>query len=158
MPERAKRATTTKRTPSPKRGDVLTIIRGEHRQVKNLFKEFESTKSMGIGKQIITMLMTHTEKEEQIVYPRLKELDEDFFWEANVEHHVADMLIKELGGLDDDPRHEAMMMVLMENVEHHIKEEEAEGFKLIRKLPEDLRLEMGRIWRGQRGAMGRVAA
>jgi hemerythrin superfamily protein len=157
MPERTRR-TSTKRT-TTRKGDVITIIRGEHREVKKLFKEFERGKSMGVGKQIITMLMAHTEKEEQIVYPRLKEVDEDFYYEANVEHHVADMLIKELGGLQDDPRHEAMMMVLMENVLHHVKEEESEGFKLMRKLPEDLRLEMGRIWQGQGGGMvGRRAA
>jgi len=41
----------------------------------------------------MTSLLAHTKLEEDIVYPTLKKQDESLFYEANEEHHVADVLI-----------------------------------------------------------------
>jgi hemerythrin-like domain-containing protein len=45
------------------------------------------------------------------------------------EHHVVATRMEELKGLDSqDERYDAKFKVLMENVEHHIEEEEGEMF------------------------------
>jgi hemerythrin-like domain-containing protein len=49
--------------------------------------------------------------------------------ESIEEHHVVATLIEELKALDPkDERYDAKFTVLMENIEHHIEEEEGELF------------------------------
>ncbi len=53
----------------------------------------------------------------------------DLVAEAIEEHHVVATLMEELKGLaPKDERYDAKFKVLMENVEHHIEEEEGEMF------------------------------
>jgi hemerythrin-like domain-containing protein len=53
----------------------------------------------------------------------------DLVAEAMEEHHVVTTLMEELKGLDPkDERYDAKFKVLMDNVEHHIEEEEGEMF------------------------------
>ena len=50
------------------------------------------------------------------------------------EHHVADVLVMELAAMSpDDERFEAKTTVLIENVTHHIEEEEQEWFPQVRE-------------------------
>jgi hypothetical protein len=58
--------------------------------------------------------------------------------EAFEEHHVVDLVLKDLPNVDpEDERFEAKMTVLSELVEHHAEEEEEEMFKLARRLGDD---------------------
>ena len=162
MPERTRRSskTTTDRggiTTTRRTSDIIQLIRRDHRTVKDLFKQFESSPSRDLFKQIETELQVHTTKEEQIVYPTLKGVDEDFFYEAGCEHHVVDMIMADVAEITDDHKFEAMVTVLMENVLHHIKEEETEGFKLLRKCPTDQRKQMAEAWQRDVGAWGIAA-
>jgi hemerythrin-like domain-containing protein len=53
--------------------------------------------------------------------------------EGYQEHHVADLIVKELHGLaKDDERWGAKFKVLKENIEHHIEEEEGQMFRTAR--------------------------
>ena len=59
----------------------------------------------------------------------------DLALEGYQEHHVADLLIKELHDLaKDDERWGAKFKVLKENLEHHIDEEEGPMFRTARGL------------------------
>ena len=71
------------------------------------------------------------------MYPRVRELlpeIEDDMLESYEEHHVADVLVMELSMMKpDDERFTAKTTVLIENVEHHIEEEEQEWFPKVRE-------------------------
>jgi hypothetical protein len=58
--------------------------------------------------------------------------------EAVEEHHVVTTLMEELKGLDPkDQRYDAKFKVLMENVRHHIEEEEGEMFPEAEEVLDD---------------------
>lgn len=72
------------------------------------------------------------------------------------EHHVADVIVKELHALEtSDEKWPAKFSVLKENIEHHIQEEEGEMFRTARGIftRQEL-LEMGARMRKLRGRAG----
>jgi hemerythrin superfamily protein len=100
-----------------------------------------------LADEIMTSLLAHTKLEEDIVYPTLKKQDASLFYEANEEHHVADVLINEIRQMNiEDPAYAAKMEVLHTNVEHHVKEEEDEMFDQLKKLDNDVLDQMAEQW------------
>jgi hemerythrin-like domain-containing protein len=71
------------------------------------------------------------------MYPRVRKLVpelEDDVLESYEEHHVADVLVMELVTMQpSDERFTAKATVLIENVRHHIEEEEKEWFPKVRE-------------------------
>ena len=70
------------------------------------------------------------------MYPRVRallpELEDDVL-ESYEEHHVADVLVLELSTMEpEDERFTAKTTVLIENVEHHMAEEEQDWFPQVR--------------------------
>lgn len=122
---------------------VLSILLDDHKEVKKIFKAFESEKDARRKQTMIQEacheLTVHTQIEEQVVYPFLRDAAPDAFAdlldEAVVEHATAKDLIQQLKqGGDQDPLHEAKFTVLGEYVNHHVTEEENELFpKVISK-------------------------
>lgn len=86
---------------------------------------------------MIELLTVHTYIENEIMYPRVRELIpdlEDDILESYEERHVADLLVMELVAMTpDDERFDAKTTVLIENVRHHIEEEEDEWFPKVRE-------------------------
>ena len=80
--------------------------------------------------KILELLTVHTYIENECMYPRTRELVpdlEDDVLESYEEHHVADVLCMELSTMSpDDERFVAKTTVLVENVRHHMDEEEEE--------------------------------
>ena len=121
--------------------DAIVFLKEEHKQVKRVFREFraaENSRARGrLVRQMIEMLTVHTYLENEIMYPEVRKLlpeIEDDVLESYEEHHVADMLCLELWSMDPTDRHyEAKATVLIENVEHHIEEEEQEWFPKVRE-------------------------
>lgn len=146
------------------------LLKKQHREVKGLFKQFEKTEDAAgrrsLMEQVTQALQTHTRIEEEIFYPAVRGLEtkkaEEMIAEAFEEHHVVDLVLKDLPNVDpEDERFEAKMTVLSELIEHHVEEEEKEMFKLAERLGkeelEDLAEEMqARMGAGQ--ARGRRAA
>jgi hemerythrin-like domain-containing protein len=123
--------------------DAIVILKDDHKQIKRLFRQFEKagddaspTKSR-LAKQIIQLLHVHTYIENEALYPETRRLLpdlEDDVLESYEEHHVADVLCAELAKMQPrDERFDAKMTVLIENVEHHIEEEEGEWFPKVRE-------------------------
>ena len=117
----------------------MEILKSDHQKVKALFRQYEAAgdrayqKKQGIAENVFTELEIHTTLEEELFYPAMKRKTDqdgkDLVAEAIEEHHVVTTLMEELKGLDPkDERYDAKFTVLMENVEHHIKEEEEEMF------------------------------
>jgi hypothetical protein len=75
--------------------------------------------------------------EEKLLYPALKAHAEarEVVLEGFQEHHIADIIVKELHGVaKDDEQWGAKFKVLKENLEHHIEEEEGEMFRTARAV------------------------
>ncbi len=122
--------------------DAIVLLKNDHKDVKKLFRQFEragenATATKGaIVRKIIEMLTIHTYLENEIMYPQVRALlpeVEDDVLESYEEHHVADVLCMELWSMDPGDEHfDAKTTVLIENVEHHIEEEEDEWFPKVR--------------------------
>ena len=140
--------------------DAIELLRRQHDEFRDRFEQFEalssrpSQKKTDLVAETITLLVKHAEIEEQVFYPALREevpeladeVDEDL-----EEHHVAELLMSELDGMTSDgPRFDAKFTVLMENVRHHLEEEEDELFpKVVEALSEERRRELGGAMRRQ---------
>ena len=131
---------------------VLGILKEEHELVKGLFDQFEreTEQDPAAGKataaKICMELTRHAEMEEKIVYPKLQAADEDIYFEAQEEHHVAKVLIAEIEAMQPSGIWRAKVTVLAENVRHHIEEEETEGFPEIRKAGPASLESMAKAW------------
>jgi hemerythrin HHE cation binding domain-containing protein len=131
--------------------DPVKMLKTDHDEVKKMFADFEKGDGRSrprIAQEAMMELEIHTKLEEQIFYPALEKekSNEEMMAEAEEEHHVADMLIKELKSMDrssDDVTYDAKFTVLMENVKHHIKEEETEMLPKAAKLPKDQLEQLG---------------
>jgi hemerythrin superfamily protein len=155
---RTRRSTNSRTSKGGKYPGVLAMLKEEHDMVKDLFDKFEeeAQEKPEAGKatadEICMELMRHAEMEEQIVYPALKEQDEDIYHEADEEHHVAELLIKEIQAMKPDPAWRAKVTVLAENVRHHNEEEETEAFKELKKLDASKLDEMAMKWEKAKAA------
>jgi hemerythrin superfamily protein len=122
--------------------DAIVLLKEDHKEIKRIFREFqqagdEATARKGhLVDQMIELLTVHTYIENEVMYPRVRELLpdlEDDVLESYEEHHVADVLVVELAGMKaTDERFDAKTTVLIENVTHHIDEEEQEWFPKVR--------------------------
>jgi len=123
--------------------DAITLLKNEHAEVEKLFKSYEALGERAYkGKEklagrIISALSVHAAIEEQVFYPavRAEVADtKDEVLESIEEHHIVKWVLQELKDLDPrDERYDAKMTVLIENVRHHVKEEEKDMFPQVRK-------------------------
>jgi hemerythrin superfamily protein len=112
--------------------DAIALLKQDHREVEELFEQFEKAKGDGrkqkIAQQICMELIIHSKIEEEIFYPACEgKVEEDSLKEAYVEHDGAKVLIAEIAGGNgqSDEFFEAKVKVLQEQIEHHVKEEES---------------------------------
>src|SRR5437762_12372102 len=110
--------------------NAISLLKNDHETVKDLFEKFESAEDSSEKQNIIAEalqeLKVHATIEEEIFYPSIRQEmgDDDLMNEAEVEHHVARMLIAELDqSTEDEEYRNAKFKVLAEAVKHHIKEE-----------------------------------
>jgi hemerythrin superfamily protein len=141
-------AASAKRGASPR--DAIDLLIADHREVKALFQQYDKLvkaeadagEKQVVAAQICVMLTAHATAEEELFYPRAREVlgeDDDMVDEADVEHASAKELIAQIeAGTPDDPLYDAKVKVLGEYIDHHVKEEEGEMFPKIRKSDLDL--------------------
>ena len=135
--------------------DPIALLKKDHREVKEMFEEYEKAgdsahaKKQSLFDEIQAALTVHMDIEETIFYPAVKQVpsDEvkDEVREADEEHHVVKVLLKELSKMKpQDERFDAKVTVLKENIEHHVKEEENELLPDAKKrLPAALLEQLG---------------
>ena len=123
--------------------DAIVMLKNDHKEILRCFRDFEAageralkTKGRLVDK-MIELLTVHTYVENEVMYPRVRELVpdlEDDVLESYEEHHVADVLVMELAAMKpEDERFTAKTTVLIESVRHHIEEEEQEWFPQVRE-------------------------
>jgi hemerythrin superfamily protein len=119
--------------------DAIELLKQDHDKVDKLFKQAEATeneaKKHELFEQIKLELLTHTHIEETIFYPTIMVNEEikDIVLEGLQEHKQAKTLLREIPKLADGSEvFEAKFKVLMEDIEHHVEEEESDMFKKVR--------------------------
>ena len=122
--------------------DAVTLLRNDHKTVEGLFKKFENAgpnaqkTRQDLVEKIVEELSIHAAIEEQVLYPAARQAVPDTtetVLESLEEHHVAKWTLSELDGMDpSDERYTAKVNVLIENVRHHVREEEGELFPALR--------------------------
>ncbi|HEX4780203.1 MAG TPA: hemerythrin domain-containing protein, partial [Usitatibacter sp.] len=118
---------------------AIDLLMTDHRKVEDLFARYEDEKDGDEGarrelaERICAELKVHTQVEEELFYPWLREnLDDDdmdMVEEAQVEHNGAKDLIEQIeaaSAIDDE--YNAKVKVLGEYIKHHVNEEENEIF------------------------------
>ena len=131
----------------PSKTDALSMLKADHDKVRKMFKDFEkldsgdSEEKAQLVKQACTELKVHSQVENEIVYPAIRESihDDELMDEALVEHQLAEELISQLEQMQPgDDMYDAKFIVLGEYVDHHIAEEQKEMFPTARKAKIDL--------------------
>ncbi len=111
--------------------DAVALLKNDHREVEKLFAEYEKatnrSRKQSIIEQVAQMLKIHSELEEKIFYPAVRqEAEADAkLDEAQVEHDTVKILINELESGAQSEFRDAKFKVLSEYVKHHVQEEEA---------------------------------
>jgi hemerythrin-like domain-containing protein len=135
-------AAVAKRMPGARADmDAITLLETDHRRLQALLKQGEDTTERAVkGRSelldaITTELAIHELIEERILYPALKKYPQarDIVLEGFQEHHVADLILKELHDVaKSDEEWGAKFKVFKENIDHHIEEEEGPMFRTAR--------------------------
>ncbi|MDQ3146912.1 MAG: hemerythrin domain-containing protein [Actinomycetota bacterium] len=134
--------------------DAIRMLKDDHKAVEQLFKRFEKagdrayTEKRTVVDRIVEELSTHAAIEEQLFYPVVRATvpdTEDMALESLEEHHIVKRVLSELDKMDPhEERFDAKVTVLIENVRHHVQEEEQEFFPKVRN-------ELGRSALGDLG-------
>ena len=123
--------------------DAITLLKQDHRELEKLFKRFEAAGDRAFAEQrrvvdkIIEELSIHASIEETLFYPVTRagvpEV-EDIALESLEEHHIVKILLAELEHMDPaEERFVPKVTVLIENVRHHVEEEEGDYFPKVRE-------------------------
>jgi hemerythrin superfamily protein len=119
--------------------DAIDMLKADHTKVKKLFRNYEAAgdrayqRKKEIAQELFAEITVHSMLEEELFYPAVKERTDkegkEVVAESFEEHQIVASLIEELKELDPkDERYQAKFTVLMENVEHHIEDEEEDLF------------------------------
>jgi hemerythrin superfamily protein len=122
-------------------GDVIELLEHDHREVEQMFAEFERATSAedkrAIADKVIIELVRHSEAEEQAVYPLMrKQIDggKELVDHELHEHAEAEKIMKQLDSMDpSDPQFGVLMSQLKTAILAHVQEEEGETFPKFRQ-------------------------
>ena len=138
----------------PGQPDAVEVLETDHRKVEGLFEKVKANEdgnNAATFRQIKEELDVHTHIEERIFYPHLLEKGDNelkkIVREGLEEHAQVKDLLTQLDGLSgDSSTFKAKLKVMMENVEHHVKEEEGEMFDMVRdQIPEETLQRLGAL-------------
>jgi hemerythrin superfamily protein len=142
--------------------DAITMLKEDHRAVEKLFKSFEKSgagayvQKRRIVDNIIEGLSVHAAIEEQLFYPIARTSvpkSDGLVLESLEEHHIVKLVLAELEHMPvEDERFDAKVRVLIENVRHHVKDEEDVFFPKVRdELGRGALVEIGDAMAAARG-------
>ena len=130
--------------------DAITLLKNDHRNVEGLLEQLEKTTERAdktrteLFARLKTELTVHEIIEEEIFYPTLKQHPKakEIVLEGYEEHDVVDHLMGELEALPvDDETWGPKASVMIENIQHHIEEEEGDMFVKARQVFDRAELE-----------------
>jgi hypothetical protein len=148
--------------------DALTLLTNDHRKLEGLLDELEPTTERAVKTRqelfdrVRTELTVHEIIEEEIFYPTLQQHPKarDIVLEGYEEHEVVDHVMGQLEGLSvEDETWGPKAKVMIENIRHHIGEEEGDMFVKARQVFDRAELDdLGRAMEERKAEAIRAAA
>jgi iron-sulfur cluster repair protein YtfE (RIC family) len=119
--------------------NAIELLKNDHDKVDKLFQKVKANPdgdNTDRFEKIKAELEVHTEVEETIFYPYLIENGDEELQkltkEGIEEHHQAKIFLKEISSLkEDSEKFDPKLKVLMEDIQHHVQEEEGEMFPMV---------------------------
>jgi hemerythrin superfamily protein len=129
--------------------NAIELLKEDHQTVSRLFQKVKATEESEhkeLFEKIKAELDVHAHIEEVIFYPVLKEEGDDELKDITLEgieeHHQAKIFLRELASLaDESEKFEPKLKVLMEDITHHVQEEEGKMFPMVEEQFDEARLE-----------------
>jgi len=127
--------------------DILTLIEADHRKVEELLSEIEKTKGAkkkDLFRQIYQEMTLHAQAEELVFYPAMQEYEQTaaLIEEAEEEHNIVKILLEEMLSIEpSDENFQMKMRYLLDNIAHHVEEEESEIFEAVRACMDEKQLQ-----------------
>jgi len=130
--------------------NAIELLKEDHDKVDKLFQKVKANEDADhrdTFEKIKAELEVHTHIEETIFYPKIKEEGDEelkkIVLEGVEEHHQAKMFLRELSNLvEDSEKFQPKLKVLMEDIGHHVQEEEGQMFPMIEKQFDEYTLQM----------------
>src|SRR5687768_7223630 len=130
--------------------NAVELLKDDHKKVSRLFEKVKADEDgdhKDTFEQIRAELEVHTHIEETIFYPKMKEEGDEelkkLILEGIEEHHQAKIFLRELSNLvDDSEKFQPKLKVLMEDIDHHVMEEEGQMFPMIIEQFDEYTLQM----------------
>ncbi len=143
--------------------DAIMLLTADHNRFRGLFTKFRAGAETDVARKILKELDVHTQIEEKIFYPGIREADRELgeqIAEGIEEHHAVDVLAGEVEAMPPGGEEwTAKMTVIIELVEHHAEEEEQEMFPGVKKaLDADARAAMGQRMEALKARLGAPTA
>ncbi len=124
--------------------DALTFLIKDHEKVNALFADYDKLPAdndsledrMNLVQQISQELIRHTQIEEEIFYPAVRDSidDSELITEAEVSHAEAKAIISQLETMNPtDAKYQEELIRLAEMVNDHIKDEEENIFSKVKE-------------------------
>jgi hemerythrin superfamily protein len=121
--------------------DGLDLLESDHIRVETLFFRWRMSRrpqaKEKLFQEIKKNLLLHAELEEEVFYPTCSQFSElkEYVLEAYEEHEIIVDLLKEISQMPQkSQKAHAKVSVLMEQVEHHVREEENSFFPQVRLI------------------------
>ena len=116
--------------------NAVEMLLNDHEKVRKLFQEYQqagpqSREGRDTAQQALMEIMIHSKLEEEIFYPAVRNKGgqeiQGTVEEGYQEHATVDNMIEQLRAMNPtDEQFHTMFRELMQNVEHHVQEEESE--------------------------------
>ena len=144
--------------------NAIELLKEDHDKVDKLFQKVKANEDADhrdTFEKIKAELEVHAHIEETIFYPKVKEDGDEelkkIVLEGLEEHHQAKMFLRELSNLvEDSEKFQPKLKVLMEDVSHHVMEEEGEMFPMIEKQFDESTLQtLGQEMEKEKQAFGK---
>ncbi|HKP68516.1 MAG TPA: hemerythrin domain-containing protein [Pyrinomonadaceae bacterium] len=130
--------------------NAIELLKEDHDRVDKLFQQVKANEDADhrdTFEKIKAELEVHTHIEETIFYPKMKEDGDEelkkIILEGVEEHHQAKIFLRELSSLaDESEKFQPKLKVLMEDIAHHVQEEEGKMFPMIEEQFDEYTLQM----------------
>ncbi|PRX99675.1 hemerythrin domain-containing protein [Allonocardiopsis opalescens] len=122
--------------------DLIEVIISDHREVEAVFAQLEAPGTppehrKRLADHVIAELVRHSVAEEQYMYPAARRAlpDGDEIADHEIEEHAeAERVMKDLEGLEPtDPRFDEALRTLIDDIRHHVEEEETDLLPRLRE-------------------------
>ena len=121
---------------------ILQDLHQDHEEVSGLIEQCLKTETSAernqLFKEIMSMLLAHSEAEQNVLYKKLQKSEDEkarsFVFEGLNEHQIVEQQLQQMARTRNKASEQwtAHLTVLRELVSHHVKEEESTGFSCAR--------------------------